>query len=43
VIGKQFLSARKLNSFGALVQVVIENPFGGTGIFFKKIIVIQQD
>jgi hypothetical protein len=37
-MGKQFLSARKyvFNSLGALVQVVIENRFGGTSTFLKK-------
>jgi hypothetical protein len=40
---KQFLNARKLNSFGALVQVVRENPFGGTSTFIKKKIINQQD
>jgi hypothetical protein len=41
-MGKQFLSVKKLNSFGALVQVIIENPFEGTRTFFKKTI-NQQD
>jgi hypothetical protein len=35
-MGKEFLSARKWNSFGALVQVGIENPFGGTSTFLKE-------
>jgi hypothetical protein len=42
-VGKQFLSARKLNSFGELVQVAIENSFGGMSTFSKKIIRNQQD
>jgi hypothetical protein len=33
-MGKQFLSTRKLNNFGELVKVEIENPFGGTSTFF---------
>jgi hypothetical protein len=28
ILGKEFLSARKLNSFGALLQAVLEKPFG---------------
>jgi hypothetical protein len=41
-MGKQYLSARKLNSFGALGQVAIENPYGGTSTFKKKIILKQN-
>jgi hypothetical protein len=41
-MGKQFLSARKVNSLGVLVQVVLGNPFGGTNTFSKKIIINQQ-
>jgi hypothetical protein len=37
IMGKQFLSARKLSSFEALVQVVIENPFGGTSTFSTRL------
>jgi hypothetical protein len=28
-MGKEVLSARKLNSFGAVGQAVLEHPFGG--------------
>jgi hypothetical protein len=34
-VGKHFFSARKLNSFGALVQVVTENPLGGKSTLKK--------
>jgi hypothetical protein len=35
-MGQKFLSTRKWNGFGALVQVVIENPYGGTSTLKKR-------
>jgi hypothetical protein len=40
---KQFFSIRKLNSFGALVQVVLENFLGGTSTFSKRITINQNN
>jgi hypothetical protein len=41
-MGKWFLSARKLKSFGALLQVVIDNLFGETIYIFLKQVILSQ-